>query len=1182
MLSVMSSLVLAGSLLAQTGAPTGAQTAVKTAAQTAAQTPAVQSTAQPQAELVNAQGQPIVHPTTPTKPKTITSMLAQHAGRNAKQTKHVPAAAALVSRLKANQAAAAKAAAGEVRATGAQPRKPYQFTGPGWIKHPLSDAEQLRRFGAIVTPAPRGGEENQPELLSPEVRAELNAVTAAALQRPNPYGPRDACSDIAAAQSPANAQRMQPIGPAPLGGDDDITKPESLLKNEFWSQMPASGRVTAIACEPQIDTTPATKSVIIGTLGGGLWKTDNSLAGTATLWRNVSDSVTSDTRNISTFGAIAYAPSNSDIVYAADGSYLDLIQGSGLFRSSNGGASWTRIGSDFSGSNTVISQILVSPANPNVIYVGYSDSLQEGNGMLTRLEITYKPDGTINTITESIALGEDGAPINGAVTGLVWTATGYPLVAFDGLGVFLWIDDADVALQVGRSVIGRGVRDFRRIMLASNPAGTNFLAVLVGAGGELAQAVRCSSAELNGWVSLPRGGIGEFDTHGLPNTLATYGSLTGFAAINPLRPTQAIIGGLTPYFADAGMVITDNFQNDVVSSGETFEPTWYDMTRSLVTPNTALTAIDREKVVRSVHPYQSAAAWDSFGNLWIGHNGGVCMVAVDHLGTTRAPQYEDKNGGAAGLPERRPTVDAGALNTMLTISSSLSPHNTNLLVTGTEDNGVGEITFIRAADPDLPNPPQADFTAVTGDDEYKPNPETDPLTVRGRWVGNDVGPVVFDKRQKRGVSNGETHPAQLYMSVPNLGYDVLRRNGDPIEFPSDDPDSDPLTIEAGTIGEISGSWSIDRRDTYPPLVSAKLPAPTDDAVRNPQNDTIFSPLITGTSRLWMIADPAQYVVSNQNTGGVLSPGAHAEWQPIQASAALLIEVLTNNIFRRGTVTSIGYAKKQGNTADDLRTIWFTSTAGRLCRVVAAVDPDNPNQVIIDPDTQLPQYIQGQKVYPGAGESASLFRAADVAVNPMNRNEVYVCFRQPVELPNADNSGIGVARVAKVTVTPDVDIDGNPIEVFTSVPVSLTLPLGLAPRTIAVSWGTGSTPDVIYVGTGTGLWVSDNGGVSWQIADPVMPLAQVRDIELIAIDSDHAWSGLMAVSFYGRGVWISGQRTPACLADFNHDSDINLDDVDLFVNGWLEGCPSTDINLDGIVDFQDLDQFFDAFQKGLCS
>jgi photosystem II stability/assembly factor-like uncharacterized protein len=97
-----------------------------------------------------------------------------------------------------------------------------------------------------------------------------------------------------------------------------------------------------------------------GATGGGLWKTADG----GTSWAPVSDgSFTS-----SSVGAVAVCPANPDVVYAGTGE-LDLrsgiIPGNGIYRTSDGGATWTHAG--LTDSQT-ISRIRIDPGNCNHAY----------------------------------------------------------------------------------------------------------------------------------------------------------------------------------------------------------------------------------------------------------------------------------------------------------------------------------------------------------------------------------------------------------------------------------------------------------------------------------------------------------------------------------------------------------------------------------------------------------------------------------------------------------------------------------------------------------------------------------------------------------------------------------------------------------------------------------------------
>jgi photosystem II stability/assembly factor-like uncharacterized protein len=77
-----------------------------------------------------------------------------------------------------------------------------------------------------------------------------------------------------------------------------------------------------------------------GYTGGGLWRTDD--AGNS--WRNISDGFFKS----SSIGAIAVAPSDPNVIYVGTGEHAIRGQsstyGDGIYRSTDQGRTWTRIG----------------------------------------------------------------------------------------------------------------------------------------------------------------------------------------------------------------------------------------------------------------------------------------------------------------------------------------------------------------------------------------------------------------------------------------------------------------------------------------------------------------------------------------------------------------------------------------------------------------------------------------------------------------------------------------------------------------------------------------------------------------------------------------------------------------------------------------------------------------------
>jgi photosystem II stability/assembly factor-like uncharacterized protein len=106
------------------------------------------------------------------------------------------------------------------------------------------------------------------------------------------------------------------IGPAPItaGGGLD-----------------ASGRISAVAVDP---ADPSGNTVYVGAASGGVWKTTNG----GTSWQPLSDFEAS-----LSIDSIALDPQNSAIVYAGTGESID---GAGVLRSADGGASWDQLGAD--------------------------------------------------------------------------------------------------------------------------------------------------------------------------------------------------------------------------------------------------------------------------------------------------------------------------------------------------------------------------------------------------------------------------------------------------------------------------------------------------------------------------------------------------------------------------------------------------------------------------------------------------------------------------------------------------------------------------------------------------------------------------------------------------------------------------------------------------------------------
>ena len=119
---------------------------------------------------------------------------------------------------------------------------------------------------------------------------------------------------------------------------------------------PRGGRVVAVSGDYHDAMT-----FYFGACAGGIWKTTDG----GTYWECVSDGYLTS----ATIGALAVAPSDSNVIYAGTGETtirIDVSFGDGMYKSTDAGRTWKHIGLE---NTKQIGEIRIDPNNPDLVYV---------------------------------------------------------------------------------------------------------------------------------------------------------------------------------------------------------------------------------------------------------------------------------------------------------------------------------------------------------------------------------------------------------------------------------------------------------------------------------------------------------------------------------------------------------------------------------------------------------------------------------------------------------------------------------------------------------------------------------------------------------------------------------------------------------------------------------------------
>ena len=237
-------------------------------------------------------------------------------------------------------------------------------------------------------------------------------------------------------------------------------------KSTVWkSRGPGNvaGRARGIIVDPD---DPSGLTWFIAAVGGGVWHTSDG----GVNWVELTD----DVPNLA-IQSLAMAPSNTQIIYAGTGESffnIDTMNGNGILKSTDKGATWNQLPSTLDDPRfNNVSRILVSPVDPDVVVASATTGTYKAELNLTS-NIFRSTDGGASWTVVHTETGPDAYSVP-RILQLVADPTDFDIqyATVDGGGI---LKSTDAGLSW--VPINTGITDFTgRFELAVSPVNTDYL-----------------------------------------------------------------------------------------------------------------------------------------------------------------------------------------------------------------------------------------------------------------------------------------------------------------------------------------------------------------------------------------------------------------------------------------------------------------------------------------------------------------------------------------------------------------------------------------------------------------------------------------------------------------------------------------------------------------------------------
>lgn len=338
----------------------------------------------------------------------------------------------------------------------------------------------------------------------------------------------------------------------------------SLLSATRWTSVGPSntgGRIRAIAIDPT-----DSRTIYVGAAAGGVWKTTD-LGNT---W-----STTFDHQSALAMGALAIDPLNHLTIYAGTGEDMPnstSYTGDGMFKSTDGGASWAQSGLTQVGA---FCKVVVNPKHGNIVYAGGS---RGGGGFYRSTDFGATWTRTYSGDVFEVAVN----PVNPD-----------SIIIATGAIISRSVDGGQTFTRIATGATGINTGGVDRIGIAYAPSNPRWVYALLSrvdgsVGGEDAEVFKSTDGGDSWTLAKKFGNAGFFRGQGIYDIAI---------AVHPTNPSIVLALGIDIYRSTSGGT------------------NWTNITR----------VYDFGWSIESEHPDQHIAVFDplSPGTVYVGCDGGV-------------------------------------------------------------------------------------------------------------------------------------------------------------------------------------------------------------------------------------------------------------------------------------------------------------------------------------------------------------------------------------------------------------------------------------------------------------------------------------------------------------------------------------------------------------------------------